>query len=251
MNAVKQQITRLFRGLGYEVIPRWLLPDYEKAKLLESIFAFHRIDSVVDVGGNTGQYRDFIRRDVGYQGPIVTFEPITALAEKLTARAKSERDLSWTIEGYALGQVEQKRDLNVTRDSAFTSFLKPKSEPGLAPGSTGFEGQMNVAATQPTQIKRLDAVLPKLLSPFEGRRVFLKIDTQGYDLEVLAGASGALPAVAAIQVEVSFIPIYEGMPHIYATLDELKRLGFHVSGLFSIARDKHLRAIEFDCVLVR
>ncbi len=251
MNFVKNYAARLLHKLGYEVIPLWRLPDYEKTKLIKSILAHNRIDGVIDVGGNVGQYHDFVRQEVGFIGPIVTFEPIAALARNLTDRVKTEGDADWTIQNYALGQAEEMRAFNITRDTAFASFLQPRSRPGLSAGDMGFDEQVNIVARQQTAVKRLDQVLPNIFGPLGDRRLFLKVDTQGYDLEVLAGARGVLGAVMAIQIEVSLIPVYENMPPMDVTLDALKKLGFHVSGIFPIARDRQLRVIEFDCVLVR
>lgn len=55
-------------------------------------------------------------------------------------------------------------------------------------------------------IKRLDACLPTLLP----RPVLLKIDVQGFELEVLKGATGMLPHIDAVYVEASYVELYEG-----------------------------------------
>ena len=81
--------------------------------------------------------------------------------------------------------------------------------------------------------------------------VFLKIDTQGWDLEVLRGAASSLSKIAALQSEVSVQPIYEGMPTMQDALEYLERVGFAVSGLFPVTLDQQLRVVEFDCIAVR
>lgn len=251
MNTLKSYGLRFLNRMGYEVIPKWRYREYEKAQLLRTVFEHHRIDTVLDVGGNTGQYRDVLREEAGFAGDIVTFEPVAELAATLTQRAAAQGDARWTVQNLALGQVEETRALNVTRDKAFTSFLKPVESPGLQAGEMGFDAQVGVIERQQVAVRRLDKVLPELLDDLTDRRVFLKVDTQGFDLEVLAGARGILDRVIGIQTEVSLIPIYEHMPNMDAALAVLKELGFHVSGLFPVARDKHLRVIEFDCVMLR
>jgi Methyltransferase FkbM domain len=44
------------------------------------------------------------------------------------------------------------------------------------------------------------------------RRTYLKLDTQGFDLEVLRGGAQVISTLPALQTEVSFHPFYEGMP---------------------------------------
>ena len=56
--------------------------------------------------------------------------------------------------------------------------------------------------------------------------MFLKIDAQGYEAEVLAGAAGLLERLAGIQLEMSLVPLYEGERAFRAMLDELAALGF-------------------------
>jgi hypothetical protein len=98
-------------------------------------------------------------------------------------------------------------------------------------------------------VRRLDHVVEELnLGP---RGVFLKMDTQGWDLEVIRGAEACLPRIAALQSEMSVVPIYEGMPSYLDMLRELHGRGFEPAAMFPVSRQADLRLIEFDCVLVR
>jgi FkbM family methyltransferase len=251
MNPLKVHGARVLNKLGYEVIPKWRLKEFEKVQLLRAVFAHHEIDTVLDVGGNIGQYRDLIRQEVGFTGQIITFEPVKELAAAMTTRAAAEGDTQWSIQNFALGRADETRTLNVTKDSAFTSFLLPRNSPGIKNGDMGFESQIDIVKHQQTSVRRLDRVLPEMLGSLADRRLFLKVDTQGFDMEVIGGANGILDSVQALQTEVSVIPVYDRMPGMDATLAALKELGFHVSGLFPVSRDKHLRVIEFDCVMLR
>ena len=78
------------------------------------------------------------------------------------------------------------------------------------------------------------------------------MDTQGFDLEVFSGASKHLKHIKCLLSEVSFIPIYDGMPTYAKSLKLYRSNGFQVSGLYPVTRDKQSRAIiEMDCVMVR
>jgi hypothetical protein len=82
--------------------------------------------------------------------------------------------------------------------------------------------------------------------------VFLKMDTQGFDLQVFAGAKRSLPKVLALQSEISIQPIYEGVPEYLEALEVYTKAGFVISGLYPVSRDKDtLALIELDCVMRR
>jgi len=78
------------------------------------------------------------------------------------------------------------------------------------------------------------------------------LDTQGYDLEAVRGADGVLAHFSAMQTEVSFIAIYEGMPTYIESLRELECRGFGVADFMPVTRTADgLFLIEMDCILVR
>jgi Methyltransferase FkbM domain len=78
--------------------------------------------------------------------------------------------------------------------------------------------------------------------------VFLKLDTQGYDLEVFEGASGCLDQIRGVQTEISVMPIYKGMPTFENSIQVFKSKGFEVSGLYSLSESRFPYAVEFDCI---
>ena len=103
-----------------------------------------------------------------------------------------------------------------------------------------------------TLVKRLDDVFPEIISGKNYTRVFLKMDTQGYDLKVLAGAAKVLEKVVALQSEISVMPLYEGMPDYIESLGTFKKVGFELTGLYPVSRDpESLTIIELDCVMRR
>lgn len=97
---------------------------------------------------------------------------------------------------------------------------------------------------------QLDSVIDELGGKRVLRNVYLKMDTQGFDLEVVRGASATLSWVRALQTEISMRPLYQDAPSYQETLDVLIQRGFGVTGLFPIARDELMRVVEFDCVMV-
>jgi len=206
------------------------------------LLARHRIDLVLDVGANVGQYAQGLRR-AGYGGRILSFEPQTAAHAALSAAAAA--DPGWSIATRcAIGDADGAITINISESSDMSSALSftPETERHFA--SDRF------VATETAPLRRLDSLWPELVRA--GTRVFLKSDTQGFDLNVLRGAEGHLDQVAGIQVEASLHPIYRGQPDYRAILDYLLPRGFAlmqvIPGYFS---RHHGRMLESDFVFFR
>src|SRR5699024_10673372 len=83
-------------------------------------------------------------------------------------------------------------------------------------------------------------------------RLYLKLDTQGYDLEAFAGLGERTRDIVAMQSEVALLQIYEGMPRLPPAIETYEGAGFEVTGMFPVTREKDTgRVLEFDCVLAR
>jgi FkbM family methyltransferase len=181
---------------------------------------------------------------MGFNGYIFSFEPIReecALVSRL-----AEGDSRWVVFDVALGSENGtkpfhviKRAVDDWRDSTvFSSFLPLKQD-------------TTVDRIDRVEVKRLDSILRELLEPLENPRVFLKVDTQGYDVEVIRGAEGCIGVVMGLQSEVSVTPLYEGMPHYLEALGYYEALGFSLMDLIAVGRAKHGSVLEYDCLMAR
>ena len=145
-----------------------------------------------------------------------------------------------------MGAAEGSLPLNVMVSDQFSSFLEPDNS--RAPDI----GELNVPRhVETVAVRTLDTVLPALRERLGFERPYLKLDTQGFDMEVLRGGSASLSTVLALQTEASVIGIYKGMPTYMETIRYLGERGFELSGLYPVARDSSLRLFEFDCVMIR
>jgi FkbM family methyltransferase len=200
------------------------------------------VDCVVDAGANTGQYARALRR-AGYRGRIVSFEPVRAAYEELARAARD--DPEWVVRHEGLGSADGTATIH-TMDGTMSSLLDP-SEFGQG-WSEGLQGM----GAEEVVVRRLDGVLPDLLRGLPEGRVLLKMDTQGYDLEAFAGASGVIDRVVALQSELACVPIYEGMTRLPAQVRLFEEAGFESAGMFPVSFDKDsVRVIEYDAVMVR
>jgi FkbM family methyltransferase len=229
------------RRFGLAVIPRWRLGRLDFAQQLARLAHLLNVDWVIDVGANNGQFRDFLRAEVGWRGAISSFEPIPEIAAELRRRAA--QDPGWTIHEVALGATNGNAVFNVAASSDFSSFLTPNAAqvPEFADLST-------TVRRVDVELRRLDCVLNEVAP--SARRIFLKLDTQGFDLEVLAGLGTARNQVALVQTEMSVRPVYNNMPDWQDSLATLNGMGFDLSGLFPVTHDSALRLVEFDCIAI-
>jgi len=241
--AVKRRVREVLRRFGYEVVPSKHVESHTFVRHLTQLFDKLPIQCVLDVGANRGQYRQLLRDRVGYQGLIISFEPLAQNIASL--RAQAEADPRWVIRGHALGSADTEMDINVMKADLLSSFLAP--DPAMVPM---FRPVNVIDRRERVAVRRLDSVIEELGSERPLRNVYLKLDTQGFDLEVVRGAAATRPRVRALQTEISMQHLYQRAPSYRETLDELTKLGFAVTAMCPVVRDEQMRVVEFDCVMV-
>lgn len=237
-----------FRSLanrfGYELINRKKWHHFDVNTHLAYLLEKFDINLVLDVGANVGQFGTGLRI-IGYKGRIVSFEPVTSAFERLSALAYS--DGNWQAFQVALGADVGVGRIHVTSASNLSSFFPPDAN-----AREHFQDQAQVIGVQSVEVNRLDNLLSSLAEGVVAPRIFLKMDTQGYDIQVMKGAARCLDNILGLQSELSVIPLYEGMPDYLEALSHYKTCGYEVTGMYPIGRDrKNLVVMEFDCFLVR
>lgn len=237
---MRQPVKGMFRAVGFDIM-RHYHPGLTVEAHLRALLPMLNVDCVVDVGGHRGEFGTRLR-DSGYRGRIVSFEPVSTNVAQLTKVAAKDHD--WQVRRAALGRTPDRLELNVTSETQFSSFRKPLSE------ALAEMPKAEVERREEVEVFRLDDVISDVL-PSSDSRVFLKLDTQGWDLEVLAGASNCVDRVVGLQSEISVRPIYEEMPGYLEALAAMEGLGFELTGLFPVARDRRLRLVELDCIMIR
>jgi len=229
---------KLARFFGYELVRLSRLPYRDiNAHLLE-LFRILEINCVLDVGANMGQYATALRR-AGYEGHILSFEPL----RECHAALVRHQDEHWHVFNYALGSSDQVRDIHIARKNVFSSFLPPNQY-----AAERFRESSRITATEQVTVKKLDSVFYGIV-PVADPRVFLKLDTQGYDLKVLKGATQVMPCIHGLQSELSCKAIYSGMPTHIESLKYIDELGFEITDIYPLSHDKHdMSLLEYDCV---
>ena len=240
-SSAKHGAKRLLARRGWHVGQSEI--DWSLDVYLPRLFEAFDINCVIDVGARVGDYGTLLRR-AGYTGQIVSFEPVASNFAVLRQRCAS--DDGWTAYPYALGSSDEVSSINVMHESSFCSMLRP-NDYGEQPFFLG-----NIVDHQEEiQIRRLDRLFAEITRHIDNPRVYLKMDTQGWDLEVFRGVEGCLPHIVALQSEMSVRPIYHGMPSCDQALTVYRSSGFVESAFFRVNRDQLWRLVEFDCVMVR
>lgn len=229
-------------SMGYRMIASGLrLPrtkrimEFEKQSRTIDEIKRHGIDLVLDVGANRGFYARHLRM-MGYTGDIFSFEPDVATFALLQDKAK--HDPSWRTFNCALGDTMGEIDFNVIRtgeETVLSSVLQPL-------------GDLETTVSR-VAVRTVEEVLQA-----EGltgrRRIFLKMDTQGYDLNVFRGG-GDMQDIALLQSEISVVPLYEGMPHYTDALMCYEKAGFQLLDLFVVNRTPSGGVLEYDALMSR
>lgn len=203
------------------------LVRHRRCKPASRIAAFlthHRINLILDVGGHHGEFGLALRRH-GYQGEIRSFEPVAESFSILQRRAVS--DPKWHVFGFALGDVNASADIAVTRFSQMASLL-PLSHNARALGR-----HADILSRERITIHRLDDIVatsPEL-------RVFLKIDTQGFERQVLEGAEALLECCQGVMLELPLIQLYEDRWNLSEALDFMERNNFVLGQIHPVAYD--------------
>lgn len=183
-------------------------------------------NGVLDVGGHFGGTGTALRQ-WGFQGWILSFEPDPRNFKRI--RQAAQADSRWKVFPYALGEEDKTENLMVARDGTLTSFLPTSSY-----GQSRFGANIELESKIPVTVRRLDGALAEILEGTDATKLFLKMDTQGFDLSVFAGASGCLDQIVGLQSELAVTPIYDQMPNYLEVLRIYGEAGFVPGGFFPV-----------------
>jgi FkbM family methyltransferase len=208
---------------------------------LRRFFQHFEVDCIFDVGANAGQYAE-LARSLGFTGPIISYEPIPAVAREL--RRKAKRDGNWYVEELALDDAERQATFHVMAGSQFSSLKLPSEAE-----TDRFDKQNIVTEEVSLTTARLADQYDDYVRRLGFRRPFLKMDTQGNDLAVARGAGDRLQHFVGLQSELAFKRIYDDQSGYRAALDYYLSQGFELSALVPNNRGHFPDLIEMDCIL--
>ncbi|KQL50088.1 hypothetical protein AN963_02655 [Brevibacillus choshinensis] len=208
-----------------------------RCKLIE----YKNISLVLDVGANTGQYVGSLRQQ-GYGGTIVSFEPLAEEFARLSENAS--HDPNWNCKQIALGSYNGLCEMNRAGNSYSSSILPMLDLHVLNAPDSEYVGKETVSIT------RLDSLGQETIG--ENERIYLKIDTQGYELEVLKGAERMLPKVEAVELELTVVPLYDRQVLYQQLIKYMDIMGFDLVWMERGFSDQTTgEVLQFDGIFLR
>lgn len=202
----------------------------EHCAILKSI----NCDCIVDIGANRGQFALAARKQFPH-ARIISFEPLSEPAAIFRRVFKSDSRTS--LYQIAIGSAEKKLPMHVSCSDDSSSLLPISDlQKGLFPGTEEQE-------IRSIDVKPLGAVLraQDILTP-----ALMKIDVQGFELEVLKGCLSLLSAFKYIYVECSFMELYTGQALAYEVINFLKKARFNLSGVYNLSYNRQGAAVQGD-----
>lgn len=231
----KELLRKLVRRVGFEVFAynHQRIHDLRKAKLLRDL----RVSVVLDAGANAGQYGLHLR-ELGYSGRIVSYEPIPKVFELLQRVAAN--DPKWEALNLAVGDRDAECEMNVADISEVSSLLR-------ATGAST-TGDWTNTTKQPVTARRIESLLREMQG--RGDTLYLKLDTQGFEQAALIGAEPVLQEFAAIELEASTVPLYDGETLLPELMQWLASRGFSVFSMDTVVVD-HItgRVLQFELLM--
>lgn len=231
------------RWLALRLAFRGRVHEYPEILQLRRFVAAFDIDCIIDVGANAGQHATMLRRDAGFKGTILSFEPNPQVFPALERNAA--HDPKWHAFNMALSNADGTAQFNVMAADQFSSLEKPAE--AMDPI---FHDRNRVSQTVDVECRRLDGLYFDLKSKHGFSRTLLKMDTQGHDRLVCDGAGDVLDDMVGIQTELAVRPLYQGGAGYREMIDLLDDRGFVPSAFFANNKGHFPRLVEMDGLFV-
>ena len=233
------RMTKLVSALSSPLLRRALVKHRVLGATEHLAVLSRRFGCLVDVGANKGQFSLAFRR-ANPSAPIFAFEPLPTAAA--VYRNVFGADPGVRLFELALGPAETAATLHVSGRDDSSSLLPIGSlQMAVFPGT-------EEVATSTVRVARLASLLgyEQLAAP-----ALLKIDVQGFELEVLRGSDELLDRFSVVYCECSFIPLYESQALAHQVIAYLARRGFALSGFCNPAFAPDGSTIQADFVFER
>ena len=215
-STIESLIRKTANQLGVDI--HRIRPESSGVGQLSLMLANHGVNLVLDVGANTGQFAQSLRQ-AGYTKELVSFEPLSSAHSQLQQASRS--DPLWEIAPRAaIGDFEGEVEMHIAGNSVSSSVLEMLDSHETAAPNSAYVG------IERAPVSPLDTVAKKYLKV--ETIPFIKIDTQGYEDQVLDGATELLLKTRGLQLELSLVPLYEGQKLFDDLIKRIQALGFSI-----------------------
>ena len=218
-------------------------PGVDSDDQLVKILAHFKINYIIDVGANTGQFSETIF-STDFKGEIISFEPLSS-AHKVLLK-NSSNYLNWKVyKRCAIGNIDGNININISKNSVSSSILPVSKTHIKASNDSKYVG------SETAEIFKLDTVFANNIE-IENKNIFLKIDTQGYEWDVLLGADLVLNHTLVILCELSYANLYNGQKQWLEIVLKLKSLGFELWAIqYGLTEPHSGRSLQSDGIFYK
>jgi FkbM family methyltransferase len=237
---IRKNLRSLIQSIGWD-LHRLTSFSNPSAQLLAALKQA-RVNIVFDIGANVGQFSSDLF-SVGFAGKVISFEPLAEAHAQLCSSAKPNSN--WFVNPRtAVGDRDGETVINVAGNSVSSSILPMLNEHSSAAPASAY------TASQITSLIRLDSVASQYLN--EDSRLFIKVDTQGFEWQVLGGAPETLKQAQGVLLELSLVPLYEGQHLWLETIARIEAEGFTLWSLQQGFTDPRSgRTLQVDAIFLR
>lgn len=203
----------------------------EHIPLLKS---FKNLNTIIDIGANKGQF-SLVARHLFHETKIIGFEPLLKPAEKYRNLFKNDKNVFF--HQTAIGNQSGNTQMHISKREDSSSILPiGDNQSNIFPGTE----ESHILDINIGRLKEY-VNINDLVSP-----VFVKIDVQGFELNVLKGCLDLIDNFDYIYVETSFVELYEKQPLAYEIISFLKEYSFDLKGIYNSIYDKEGLAVQAD-----
>ena len=215
---LKELIEKIANFFGIEI--KLLSTINRKNNLFHKWIIDTGVNQILDIGANEGQFAKKIR-NYFQNTKIDSFEPIIDCYKILVDKFKN--DINFKGHNFALGNSNEKQIMNINASFVSSSILQMTDIHHQNYPNTDKSVEKEIS------VRRLDD-LENIVTA--SSKILMKIDVQGFELNVLKGAVNTLKLVEVIIIEVMYETLYDGQSTFDDLNDFLKAHNFVFSGIY-------------------
>jgi FkbM family methyltransferase len=216
----------------WPALSRGVVPTIEHISALDGL----EPDTIIDVGANKGQFSS-MAANLWPDAQLIAFEPLPDQADKFVSHLGKRA----TLHRCALAAEQSHMELHLASRADSSSLL-----PLADRQKSMFDMEEIGLLTVP--VCRLDEIIT---SGMMSGQALLKIDVQGFEYEVLLGATALVGAIKWIFVEASFMELYTGQ-RLFPEIEQLLAgYGYEEIGRFNMVSDDSNEPVQADILFQR
>ena len=212
MNFLKKTLNLCRSKIWFKGMLNGIYATVELEKLVKDIEV---PETIIDIGSNKGQFI-LLMEQIFPNKIVYSFEPIIEMINKQKKFFKYKKNI--TFHNLALGSSICSKEFLITSRMDSSSFLKVAS-------NTNKSKNYSVIEKRDIKVSTLDEILLNEIFLYP---LLIKMDVQGYELEVLKGAKNLLKKTDYLLLEVSENEMYQNQPTEKIIIEYLKDLNFEI-----------------------